>query len=638
MERGLLARSWPESERERRHPLGFVMAGLDSESYDRQYSDRELVARIFSYFSVYKKEMAIAIVTILARSVFNAGVPLILARAIDIIAADPSDGLIAALVLGVLVIHASTWVLNYVRQIYSARAIGDVVLQLREDVFSAVARHDLSFYDEQPSGKIVSRVTSDTQDFAATVDLTMNLVSEVLSVVAIAIAAFSINAKLTWLMLAMSPLVFAIALSFRHVARRVTQNARRVRARLNANIQESVSGIAVGKSFRQEAKMYQEFATLNQQSYRIGVLRGLTFSTIFPMLGATFGIAIAVVLYAGGRSALAGVLAPAGVLPPGAITVGEWYLFMQAMGYFWFPMTSIASFWSQFQDGLSAAERAFSLIDLDPRVVQTDSQPVPTMDGRVELRDVCLSYTGEETVLDHYSLTVEAGETVALVGHTGSGKTSVARLVARFYEFQDGDILIDGRDVRTLDLSQYRQRLGFVPQVPFLFSGTVRENIAYGKPKATDDEIQAAVRLVGRGAWIDDLADGLNTDVGERGASLSMGQRQLVALARAMLNDPAILILDEATASVDPFTEALIQEALETVMSHRTAIVIAHRLSTVRNVDRIIVMRDGRIIQEGSHEGLLAQGGHYADLYNTYFRHQSIEYVENAGRLVEHVD
>jgi ABC-type multidrug transport system fused ATPase/permease subunit len=298
-------------------------------------------------------------------------------------------------------------------------------------------------------------------------------------------------------------------------------------------------------------------------------------------------------------------------------------------------MIGIASFWSQFQDGLSAAERVFALIDREPRVIQTDARPVPRLKGAIEFRNVRLSYTGSEVVLPGFSLQIAGGETVALVGHTGSGKTSVARLLGRFYEFQGGQILVDGEDIRTFDLAQYRRQLGIVPQVPFLFSGTVLDNIRYGEPGASDQEVEAAARQVGDGDWLNDLPDGLQTDVGERGARLSMGQRQLVALARVLLHNPAIFILDEATASVDPFTEAQIQEGLELVMRNRTSIVIAHRLSTVRNVDRIIVMRQGQIIEEGNHDSLMAQGGHYAELYNTYFRHQSLEYIETSRRLAE---
>ena len=254
------------------------------------------------------------------------------------------------------------------------------------------------------------------------------------------------------------------------------------------------------------------------------------------------------------------------------------------------------------------------------------------IEGRIEFSHVRLTYTGAEIVLPDFSLDIRPGETVALVGHTGAGKSSIGRLTARFYEYQAGEIRIDGRDIRTLDLTQYRRRIGVVPQEPFLFSGSVRDNIRYGRPEADDVAVREAAMHISNGDWLDDLPAGLDTDVGERGANLSMGQRQLVALARVLLKDPAIFILDEATASVDPFTETQIQEGLEAIMAGRTAIVIAHRLSTIKNADRIIVMDRGAIIGEGTHASLMAQGGHYAELYSTYFRHQSLEYIEAQAR------
>ncbi|MBN1401459.1 MAG: ABC transporter ATP-binding protein, partial [Anaerolineae bacterium] len=556
-------------------------------------------------------------------------------RGIDVAVSAPTTANIVLLALGVLALQSLGWYLNYIRQMHTARAIGDVVLQLREDVLQAVVGHDLSFYDEQPSGKIVSRVTSDTRDFAATIDLTVNLLSQVLTVAIIAIVALRINVRLTLIMLAMTPAVFAIALSFRRMARQVTRNARRVLAQVNANVQESVAGIAVAKSFRQESTMYAEFADLNRQAYRISLLRGLTMRAIFPILGATYGVAVSVVLYVAGSSALARVQAQAAGLTGIGISIGEWYLFMQAMGFFWFPMTSIASFWSQFQDGLSAAERVFSLIDAEPRVIQRDERPTPRLKGQIEFRGVCLTYTGDEVVLPRLNLTIPAGETVAIVGHTGAGKTSVGRILGRLYEFQRGEILVDGQDIRTWELGSYRPQLGFVPQVPFLFSGTVADNIRYGRPQATLEEVERVAAQVGGGDWIDDLPQGLQTDVGERGARLSMGQRQLVALSRVLLKNPAIFVLDEATASVDPFTEAQIQEGLKLLMKDRTSIVIAHRLSTVRHADRIIVMAEGKIVEQGDHDSLLARGGRYADLYNTYFRHQSLDYIERSRELAE---
>ncbi|MFN2179649.1 MAG: ABC transporter ATP-binding protein [Candidatus Promineifilaceae bacterium] len=608
--------------------MGFILDGLESEDYDRQYSDRELLERIISYFRPYTKEMILVAVMIALNSAATIAGPILIAKAIDMLSVQSSTRAIVLLSLGVMLLGVAAWVFNFIRQWFSARVTGNVVLQLRKDVFSATVRHDMSFYDDHPSGKIVSRITSDTQDFAETVNLTLNLLSQILLVIVLTLWLFTINVPLTLILLAMAPVAVVIALSFRRIARRVTQNAKRATAVINAQIQESISGIVVAKNFRQEQAIYETFEKNNRQGYRTGVQRGLTMVSIFPIMGLASGLGTAVLLFFGG-------LATAN--PGSGVTTGDWYLYMQAVGFYWFPLMGIASFWSQFQDGLAAAERDFALIDLEPKVKQTGNEPVDHLKGAIDFDHVRFSYTDKEIVLPDFSLSIKPGETVALVGHTGAGKSSIAKLAMRFYEFQDGKIKIDGRDIRSLDLSQYRLHTGFVPQDPFLFSGTVGENIAYGRPGATPEEIAAAANTISGGEWLATLPDGLDTDVGERGGSLSMGQRQLVALARVVLKDPGIFILDEATASVDPFTETQIQESLDEIMAARTAIVIAHRLSTVRHADRIIVMADGGIIEEGTHDELLAQGGHYAELYNTYFRHQSLEYIDSWAEEVEEI-
>ena len=604
--------------------MGFILGGLDTESYDRSYSDRELIRRIIGYFRPEAKRMLLVAGMIFLNSAFNTARPLLISRGIDMVAADPQTQPIILLSLAILILGAVAWLFNFWRQRASARAVGNVVLKLREDAFKTVTEHDMSFYDENSSGKVVSRVTSDTQDFSEVVTLVMDLFSQVLLVIILLIVLLTINWRLTLVVLSTGPFMVALALGLRKIARRVTLRAKQARAMVNANVQEAVSGIAVAKSFRQEGSLYGEFEEVNQETYRIGLKRGIVMNNIFPALDVMSALASALVVYAGGLIAIEGTITP-----------GTWYLFIQALSLFLFPLTSIASFWSQFQDGLAAAERVFALIDAEPRVIQVDDQPVGTLEGQIEFKGVCFAYKPGEQVLCDFDLTIPAGQTLAFVGHTGAGKSSLARLIARFYEFQEGQLLIDGQDIRTYNLTEYRRQIGLVPQSPFLFSGTLLDNIRYGVPEASEEQVLRAARRIGSGDWLEDLPDGLYTDVGERGASLSMGQRQLVALARVLIHDPAILVLDEATASVDPFTEAQIQEGMEEVFRDRTSIIIAHRLSTVKNADRIVVLQEGQIIEEGTHDELLEAGGHYAELYNTYFRHQSLEYIEEAGRVAE---
>lgn len=602
--------------------MGFILDGLETESYDREYRDRDLVRRILDYFLAHRRKITVVVLTLTLNSAAGAAGPIAISRAIDAVGVDRSLRTIATGGLLVLGFGGLAWLANFIQQWISARVIGDVVLQLRQDVMQAIIRHDMSFYDEHPSGKIVSRAASDTQDFSDTVSLVINLLSQVLLLLLLTAWLVTVNRTLTVLLVAMTPVAVTFALSFRRIARTVTQHARRVTAVINAQIQESISGIAVAKAFRKERSIYDSFERNNQQNYRVGLRRGLTLVSIFPVIGVSTGIGMALLVFSGGLRVEAGALSP-----------GNWYLFMQAVFFFWWPMMGIASFWSQFQDGLSAAERVFALIDAEPNVRQTGSVAVPRLAGAIEFRSLRFGYTQSNVVLDDFSLAIQPGESVALVGHTGAGKSSIAKLISRFYEYQDGQLLIDGHDIRSLDLEPYRRQLGIVPQDPFLFAMSVGENIRFGLPQASDQQVLQAAQHISGGDWLKDLPDGMDSNVGERGANLSMGQRQLVALARVLLKSPAILILDEATASVDPFTEIQIQDGLRELMSHRTSVVIAHRLWTVQNADRIIVIDHGRILAEGTHQQLMKQGGHYAMLYDTYFRHQSLEYVEAGGQV-----
>ena len=600
--------------------MGFLMDGLEAEAYDRKYSDRALIARILHYFRPHRGLMLAIAILVTLNALVDTAFPLLVSRGLDLVIASKTLQTVLVLIMAILGAGVLSWTFNFFRLRFTARSVGDVVLRLRNDAFASVIASDMSFYDEFPSGKIVSRVTSDTEDFATVVTLALNLLSQFLLFFLLVAILFFRSVYLALLALSIVPAIVLVALTFRFIARRTTRRSQRSLARVNANVQEVVSGITVAKNFRQEQNMYDEFTRVNAQSYQVSVRSGFVYSGVFPLLFFIANLGTTVVVYFGGRSVLGH-----------AISAGDWFLFVQSMGLLWFPLTSIASFWSQFQLGLSASERVFALLDTEPRVHQSASEPVGQLRGKIEFRHLFFSYDDRQTVLADFNLTIQPGETVAIVGHTGAGKSSLARLIARFYEYQGGELLINDRDIRSFDLQDYHRRLGIVPQSPFLFSGTVTENIRYARPSASDEEVERIARSIGYGDWLEALPEGLNTLVGEAGRALSMGQRQLVALARVLLQDPAIIILDEATASVDPLTEAQIQEGLDLILKGRTAILIAHRLSTIQHADRILVLSRGRIVEEGSHEELLRQGGHYAHLYNTYFRHQSPDYRPGEG-------
>ncbi len=573
------------------------------------------------YFAPQMRRLVTIVILISLIAAAGAAVPMLVAKGVDVIRLHPSPSMELALGLAVLASGVITWFANWARRRLTVRVIGDVVLTLRTEAFRAAMSHDLSFYDRFSSGRVVSRISSDTRDFGDVTTLITDVTSQILQATILAVVLVRLDWKLFLVLISFLPLVFLAAGSLRGLARRVTVRGMRAIANVNAAIKETISGISVAKNFRQELSIYRDFSEANVQSYKTNVRRGFVLSMIFPLLNALGGLGTAILVYVGGLSAV-----------QGAVTAGTWYLFISSLDRFWFPVLNLSSFSAQIQAGLSAAERVFALIDAEPAVVQIGNEPVHDLRGDIKLEDVWFRYTEKEQVLKGFNLHISAGETVAIVGHTGAGKTSIARLIARFYEFQKGRILIDDKDIRTFDLKSYRRHLGIVSQMPFLFSGTVLENIRYARPEVTEAEILSLARSIGNGEWLETFPKGLHTEVGERGSWLSMGQRQLVALLRVLVQKPAIFILDEATASIDPFTEWQIQQTIETIMSQTTSIIIAHRLSTVKASDRIIVMRKGEIIEEGDHESLMRSGGHYAELYNTYFRHQSLEYVEQAGK------
>jgi len=602
--------------------MGFF-SGLDVEAYDREYSDWELINRIWQYLKPHKTKLFWISLFLVVVAVSGASLPLLVSNGVDRLSVNPGDQLIFLLVALVLLSGIVNWGGNWVRRRLTVRTVSNMVMSLRIDAFDSAANHDLSFYDRFSSGRVVSRITSDTREYGQLVVLVTDLISQLVQAVILGVVLSQIQFRLFLYVIGFLPLLFLLALGFRKVARRLTREGMRAMARVNAAIKETVSGIAVAKNFRQERAIFNKFNRTNQISYEMNVQRGLVLSVVFPVLNALGGVGTAILVYVGGMD-----------VTQGLVTVGAWYLFLLSLDRFFFPVLNLSAFWAQVQAGLSASERVFALIDAEPAVVQRKSLIPGRLSGEIHFDQVDFQYTEGEWIFRDFNLHVQPGESVALVGHTGAGKSSIAKLIARFYEFQSGGIYIDGYNIRDLDLTAYRRQLGIISQVPFLFSGSVAENIQYACGGCEMGTMRSLADKIGSGDWLETLPDGLHTEVGERGGQLSMGQRQLVALLRVLIQNPAIFILDEATASIDPFTERQIQQALELVLKDSTSILIAHRLSTVKSADRIVVLQQGRIIEEGNHDQLIERGGHYANLYNTYFRHQSLEYVEETGKLL----
>jgi len=598
-----------------------MWVGLEAEEYDRVYRDKDLLKRIVSYFSPYKRAMILVIFFLTISSLTTAFLPIITSLIISNLETSPDLIYIVFLILLIFILNTSSWVFNYIRQIYSNRVIGSVVLDIRKDAHKSVVNHDLSFFDKNPLGKIVSRINTDSRDFGETVGMSIEVISSVIVLVLLIIVMFTVNVLLTFVLLISLPLFFVAALSFRKFARKMTLLGQRALASVNAYTKESFSGIQIAKTFRREKKVYDDFLQVNNQSYKVNLKRAFLLNAIFPTLGLIQGFVTTLLILFGSNLVIEGI-----------VGVGELVLFIQSIMLLFFPLLIIATFWPMFQTGMAASERIFAIIDTLPLVVQTDNIKPSKLKGEIEFKNLTFQYNKNRLIFDNFSLKVNPGESVALVGHTGAGKSSIAKLIARFYEFQGGDILVDGKSIREYDLTEYRKHIGIIPQTPFLWADTVENNIKYGYENASKKDVMHALEISGGSEWVKNLPKGLRTNVRERGSLLSMGQRQLVVFARVLLENPSILILDEATASVDPFTETQIQDALEKTIKGRSSIIIAHRLWTVRRVDKIIVLDHGKIVEEGNHDELMKRGGTYANLYNTYFRHQSLEYIEEMGK------
>ena len=590
--------------------------GLDAEEYDRIYSDKELFTRIIKLFKPHRRSMMIVIIFLTLSSVTYGLIPYLMSLIIKQLEEQAEPLLLVIFIISTLILNSLGYIFNYINSRLRNRVVYRVCYDLRRDTNLRVLDQDLSFFDKYPTGKIVSRINSDGQKFGTSVNLFTELISSFLILIIVVIPMIMISNLLTIIFILMVPSVFIFTLSFRKVARRKSLLGQRSLAQVNAFVQESMAGIQIIKSFRQEGTQFDNFQAINDQSFRVNMSRALFLNILFPSLDILIGILYALLIFFGGHLITSNVL-----------NASDVYLFFQSSGILFQPILQIASFWPQFQEGMAAAERIFALQDSQSYIKQGD-YILDEINGKIEFDNLEFGYSPEKPVFKDFNLVIQPGETVAIVGHTGAGKSSLTKVLLRLYEFQSGDVLIDDCSIRDISLKEYRQRVGFIPQTPFLWADTIENNVKYGAPDATREDVIRALKQAGGTEWVENLDNDLDTYILERGKVLSMGQRQLLIFARVLLQNPSILILDEATASVDPFTEVQIQEAMERVMQGRTTIIIAHRLWTVRHVDRIIVLDHGKIVEEGNHEQLIAKNGYYARLYNTYFRHQSYEFIE----------
>jgi ATP-binding cassette subfamily B multidrug efflux pump len=494
-----------------------------------------------------------------------------------------------------------------------------VLRAMREDVFQHLHRLSLSYYAENEAGDLMSRITNDSETIGQAFNFALiNVFSGVLLVLWIAYNMLLISVPYALISLVVVPVMIGATLWFSNQARRAFRRTRTEMGSINAELQESISAVREVQAFNRAEENIENFRLTNAAN-RDANIRAVAFtSALAPMLEALGYLALAIVAGVGGLALLRG-----DTLLGSAISLGIVVTFLTYVQRFNQPIQQISVLWTNIQNAIASGERIFNLLDEVPQVQDSPTaQPMPLIQGKVELVNVSAAYKPDEPVLKNVSLTAEPGQTVAIVGPTGAGKTTIINLLPRFYDVTAGAVLIDGQDVRNVTAISLRQQIGLVLQDTFLFSDTVLENIRFGRPSATDKEVIAAAKLARADTFIERLPEGYQTVLGERGSGLSQGQRQLLAIGRAALANPRLLILDEATSSVDTRTERLIQTALDELLSGRTSFVIAHRLSTIRHADQVLVLNQGEIIERGTHTELLAQQGFYYDLYMSQFRFQ----------------
>jgi len=587
-----------------------LYAGMMDEGQKREYSDRELLVRYIRGVAPFRKNIGRISLFIFITTIAETINPLLIGIAIDELSNTNSNPLIVLAAGGFyFILSILLWIMFFLRRKEIGKFVPFFLEKLRMKIFDKLQEQDMSFFDKHLSGKLNTRVSNDALDFGNTTLLLADTLGNLLISVMTFGVLLWLNLTLALVTLIAIPFIFILVLSLRRVVKIVSRAYRKAIGNVNAAMVESIEGIHVSKSYGQESTVSRQFEETNKHYFKAGFRITSVTHMWRPLLEIIASITLFVVIFLGGQFVFQGLTNP-----------GTIFMFILYLQKFFRPIMVLSVFFPQLSSGMAAYERILDVIDSEPNVRQNPNAiDVDTLEGEIIFKDVDFCYREGEWVFNRLNLHIKKGEKLAIVGHTGAGKTSIVSLLARYYEFQGGSIEIDGINIRDMTLNSYRRNLGNVQQDVFLFSGTIEENIRYGRQEASEEDLRNVINTVHLEELIEYLPEGLQTQIGERGKGLSAGQQQLVSFARAILTDPRILILDEATSSVDAYTEAIIQEALEELLSNRTSIIIAHRLSTIVNADRIIVMDNGQIVEEGTHNSLLTQGGKYATLYKQYF-------------------